>query len=257
MNKPLANALIGLWAACVGLAHAKADEQTPQLAAGLAFGYTAMDFNAKLDSDPVFPSMVLTGSASWDKFYASLSFADSLGDESISEEEDVGDASRTDLDLTVGYRLTDRWSVYLGYKDSETDIDFRLRDDDLRRDEVYRKDGYFFGTTYTLPLNNAGNLSFNLGYVDLDTDNTFLADVEDDDEEDNEPLEFDDLSGDQKGDADGLSYGISWTIPVNDQLLFNTTFKVNNYDEEIRFNGQTFDADQTLRFFNVGVLYLF
>ena len=223
---------------------------------GVAVGYTGLDFNAKLDSDPLFPAVVLTGSASFSDFYLTLSYADTLGKVTISEEEDIGDGNRTDLDLTFGYRLNPSWNIYIGYKDSETDIDYLLRDSTLVRNESYKRDGLIVGATYIINMNNMGNLSLNLGYVDLSTDNNFIADTEDDDD-DEPPEEFDDLTGRQSGDATGISYGLSWLIPVTESLLFNTTFKINEYDEEIRFAGQNFKTDHSLSFFNVGILYLF
>ncbi|MCU7872504.1 MAG: hypothetical protein KZQ90_07360 [Candidatus Thiodiazotropha sp. (ex Codakia rugifera)] len=221
----------------------------------VAFGYTNLDFDAKLDSTPSFQSIVVTGGLMFESYYVNLSYADSVGNTSISEEEDVGDAGRTDLDLTFGYRVSDALSVFLGYKDSETDIDFKLRDDDVVRKEYYRKDGWFAGATYNIGLKSAGTLSLSLGYVDLKTDDLFKADVEDDDEPD--VNDFDDLTGRHKGDADGWSYGINWLVPVNNNLFINTTYKINDYDEEIKFEGKKYSADQKLTFFNVGVIYLF
>ncbi|MES9945333.1 MAG: hypothetical protein ABW080_10285 [Candidatus Thiodiazotropha sp.] len=225
---------------------------------GIAFGYTNLEFDAKLDSSPSFQSLVLSGGLLFDNYFVNLSYADSVGNTTISEEEDTGDAGRSDLDLTLGYRINDQLNLFVGYKDSETDIDFKLRDDGSLRREFYRKDGWFAGATYNIPLKSAGTLSFNLGYVDLKTDDRFRADEEDDDEDDEpEATEFDDLSGRHSGDADGWSYGVNWLVPVNDRLYINTTFKINDYDQEIRFEGETFSADQKLTFFNVGVVYLF
>ncbi|PVV08666.1 MAG: hypothetical protein B6D77_11565 [gamma proteobacterium symbiont of Ctena orbiculata] len=225
---------------------------------GIAFGYTNLEFDAKLDSSPSFQSLVLSGGLLFDNYFVNLSYADSVGNTTISEEEDTGDAGRSDLDLTLGYRISDQLNLFVGYKDSETDIDFKLRDDGTLRREFYRKDGWFAGATYNIPLKSAGTLSFNLGYVDLKTDDRFRADEEDDDDDDEpEATEFDDLSGRHSGDADGWSYGVNWLVPVNDRLYINTTFKINDYDQEIRFEGETFSADQKLTFFNVGVVYLF
>lgn len=239
---------------------AQDEDASVNFVGGISIGYTGLDFDAKLDSTPTFPSLVFTGTASYESYYINLSYADSLGDDTISEEEDVGDARRTDLDLTFGYRWNDSWNIYLGYKDGETDIDFRLRDTTITRNEFYRKDGWFVGTTYRVDLTNAGSLNFNIGYVELDTDNLFLGDIEEDDDDDDsadEAEEFDDLTGRHNGDADGWSYGVSWLVPVNNSLFFNTTFKINKYDETITFDGTKYSADQKLSFFNVGILYLF
>ncbi|MET0069853.1 MAG: hypothetical protein ABW096_07405 [Candidatus Thiodiazotropha sp.] len=224
---------------------------------GIAFGYTNLEFDAKLDSSPSFQSLVLSGGLLFDDYFVNLSYADSVGNTTISEEEDTGDAGRSDLDLTLGYRVNDKLNLFIGYKDSETDIDFKLRDDGTKRREFYRKDGWFAGATYNIPLESAGTLSLNLGYVDLKTDDRFRGDVEEDDDDPEEATEFDDLSGRHKGDADGWSYGVNWLVPVNDRLYINTTLKINDYEEEIKLEGETFSADQKLTFFNVGVVYLF
>ncbi len=230
-------------------------ESAPAYFGGVAFGYTTLEFDAKLDSTPSFETLVLTGGARIDDYTLVVSYADSIGNTSISEEEDFGQGKRRDLDLTLFYRLADSWNLFLGYKDSETKIDFTLRDDVIVRPEFYRKDGWFAGVTYNLTLQTAGTLGFSLGYVDLTTDDRFLEDEPD--PGDPEPTEFDDLTGRQSGDADGWSYGVNWLVPVNNQLYINTTIKINDYDQEITFNGATFSTDQTLKFFNVGVVYLF
>ncbi len=223
---------------------------------GVSMGYVRQDFPAKLDSTPTFPVYTLTGSILFQDAYLSLSYGNSFSDEQLSEEEDTGDASRTDTDLTLGYRFNDEWTFFVGYKDGETDIDFVSRDDDepMVRDEYYRQDGFYVGTTYQLPLGQAGSLNFTLGYSDLDSDNRFVSDA-DEDEDDVE--EFDDLSGRQSGSVTGLSYGISWQMPVAERLAVNVSLKVNDYEEEIKFDGKTYKADQKFTFFNVGLLYAF
>ncbi|MEW8506182.1 MAG: hypothetical protein AB2598_05720 [Candidatus Thiodiazotropha sp.] len=247
--------LVGLIWLAMTAASVKADSNLDYVG-GIAFGYTNLDFDAKLDSSPSFQSLVLSGGLLFDDYFVNLSYADSVGNTTISEEEDTGDAGRTDLDLTLGYRVSNDLNVFIGYKDSETDIDFKSRDDGTLRREFYRKDGWFAGASYNIALESAGTLSLSLGYVDLKTDDQFRADEEDDDD-DPEATEFDDLSGRHKGDADGWSYGVNWLVPVNDNLYINTTFKINDYQEEIRFGGETFSADQKLTFFNVGLVYLF
>ena len=156
--------------------------------------------------------------------------------------------------MTLFYRLNSRFNLFVGYKDSETGIDFTLRDDVVVREEFYRKDGWFAGVTYNIALKSAGTLGLTLSYIDLNTDDLFRADVEED-EPDVE--EFDDLSGRHQGLADGWSYGINWLVPVNEQLFINTTYKINDYRQDIEFAGSRYSADQGLRYFNVGIIYLF
>lgn len=230
-------------------------ESTVSYFGGVAFGYTTLDFDTKLDSLPIFESMTVTGGLTLDNYSLNLSYADSVGNSAISEEEDTGEGGRTDLDLILLYRVNAALNIFLGYKDSETKIDFTLRDDVVVRQEFYRKDGWFAGITYNIGLKSAGTLGFSLSYVDLKTNDLFKADVEDA----GTPVveEFDDLSGRHKGNADGWSYGINWLVPVNDNLFINTTYKINEYDQDIVFEGTTYSADQKLTFFKVGIIYLF
>ena len=202
---------------------------------GIAFGYTNLEFDAKLDSSPSFQSLVLSGGLLFDNYFVNLSYADSVGNTTISEEEDTGDAGRSDLDLTLGYRINEQLNLFVGYKDSETDIDFKLRDDGTLRREFYRKDGWFAGATYNIPLKSAGTLSFNLGYVNLKTDDRFRADEEDDDDDDEpEATEFDDLSGRHSGDADGWSYGGQLAGAGERQALYQYHFQ----DQRLRSGDQ-------------------
>lgn len=231
--------------------------------AGIGVGYTELDFPAKLDSSPTFPSTILTGSLVYQDTYLNLSYAGSISDEDISEEEDIGKATRTDIDLTFGYNLTNEWTVFAGYKDSETDLELSLRDDEgSSRSEFYKKDGFFIGASYSIDLEDSGSLTFSAGYTDLDSDNLFLADIEEEDECDDdceidELEEFDDLSGRVSGTADGWSLGISYLVPVNQNMAINVSYKVNDYQEDISVENKVFTADQRLRFFNVGLIYLF
>lgn len=74
---------------------------------------------------------------------------------------------RKDLDLTLGYRLSDSWTGFVGYKDGETSLDLRVRDTDVSQDEYYREDGFFAGLTYSYPIRNAGTLGFTAAYLSL------------------------------------------------------------------------------------------
>jgi len=221
---------------------------------GVAFGYTTLAFDAKLDSRPSFESVTLTGGVMLDDYSLNLVYSDSISHITFSEEEDVGKGGRSDLDLVLLYRATDALNLFVGYKDSATEIDFALRDSDVLRREFYRTDGWFVGLSYNLRLNRAGSVGLSLSYVDLTTDDLYRADIEADEPD---VVEFDDLTGRHRGSADGWSYAINWLVPVTEQVFINTTYKINDYDNSIVFNGQTFSADQRLTFFNIGVVSLF
>lgn len=246
------------WMLLCPLAMAAESESRVSLVGGLALGVTQLEFDDKLDAEPSFTTYTLFGSASLGKPYASVSYADTLGKQNVSEEDELGKATRRDLDLTVGYRVTDTWTLFLGYKDGETDIDFRIRDTDLVQAEYYREDGFYGGATYTWALGRAGSLNFTVAYTRYDSKLRFTAGVdEDDDDDEDEPLEFDDLEGRHSGDADGFSAGVSWVIPIGRSLAFRTQYRINHYDLEVTAEGQRFNPKQRLSFFDVGLLYAF
>ncbi len=249
----LAASTAGLLALGALAPHVRAESDVNYLGA-VAFGYTTLAFDAKLDSRPSFESVTLTGGIMLDDYSLNLVYSDSISHITFSEEEDVGKGGRSDIDLVLLYRATEALNLFVGYKDSATEIDFVLRDSDVLRREFYRTDGWFAGLSYNLRLRGAGSVGLSLSYVDLTSDDLFRADIEEDEPD---VTEFDDLSGRHRGKADGWSYAINWLVPVSEQVFINTTYKINDYDHSIVFNGQTFRADQRLTFFNIGVVSLF
>ena len=230
------------------------------LIGGGSLGYSSFDFPAKLDHKLTFPVYQINAAIAYKKFYLVINLADSLANADVSEEEDVGSASRYDRDLSVGYQMTSSWGVFAGYKTGETKIDFYNREelDDgtaTVREESYLQKGPFVGVSYSKKFSSAGKLSFSLAYADLNAINTFTRDVDIDPGED---PEFDDLEGTVKGKVKGLSYGVRWSIPVSGNLLYYANFKVNDYKQDITFNNiQYNDIDQTITYFTTGIVYVY
>ncbi len=235
------------------------------LLGGASLGYSTYDFPAKLDHLLTFPVYQINGAVAYKKFYAVINLADSLASADVSEEEDVGSATRYDRDLSLGYQMTDNWGVFVGYKTGETAIDYYTREDldnggaASARKESYLQEGPFIGVSYTIKFSRAGKLSLSLAYADLDATNTFIQDVEDDDDDDDdEDPEFDDLTGTVKGKARGWSYGIRWSIPVSGNLLYHASFKINDYKQDLTVDGIQFnDIDQTISYFTTGIVYVY
>lgn len=227
---------------------------------GISLGSTTMEFEEKLDANVGFPSYAVFGSASLGNTFATVTWSDSVGSENISEEDELGDANRTDLDITLGYRFNDNWAVFAGYKDGETDIRFRVRDTDIVQDEFYREDGFYLGGSYSWRFQRAGTLSFSAAYIRFDSDLRFTEGFEEEgeeEEEEEEALEFDDLEGTFSGDADGYSVGVTWVMPLSERLAFRTLFKINSYELEVESEGLRFQPDQEFRYFQIGLLYAF
>jgi hypothetical protein len=229
--------------------------------AGASFGYTGYAFPAKLDHDLGFPSGGLTLAATRNRWQLGLTGSFSLKDADVSEEEDVGEASRYDYDLTLGYQINSNWSAFVGYKSGETEITYISREDldegnPISLTERYTQDGPYVGGAYSWQFENAGRLTVSLAYAMLDATDEFRANT-DDDEPDDEP-DFDDLTGRVKGDTTGLSYGLTWTMPLSGDLLFQTRFKMNDYQQDITFEGNRYDnIDETYVSLLVGLAYVF
>jgi len=230
---------------------------------GLSLGYSTFSFPAKLDHDLTFPVYQLNGAVAYKKFYAAINLADTISEADVSEEEDVGTATRYDYDLSLGYQFNPNWGAYIGYKKGATEIDYLTRElDDAGvssgRAESYAQQGLFTGVSYAHKFSRAGKLTFSLAYADLDATNKFSQDIESDEDDDDDELEFDDLTGTVKGKSQGFSYGIRWSIPVAGKLLYYASYKINDYKQNLTVDGTQFDdIDQTISNFSMGVVYVY
>lgn len=234
-----------------------------RLVTGLHLGYSNFAFAEKLDQEISFPSVSVPVTLALNNWQLSANLQTTLSDAKISEEEDVGEASRDDLDITLGYRLSSNWTVFGGYKYGNTDIEFTPRDADDEDEplaitnESYEQKGPFLGVSYSWQFERAGNLSFTLAYAKLDATNDFSANT-DEEEEDDEAIEFDDITGRVNGNTQGFSYSLAWTMPVATNLVFQTRFKVNDYKQDIVFNGVQFNnIDERFTSLHIGLAYIF
>jgi len=241
---------------------------------GLSLGYSDFSFPEKLDHNISFPSANIPIALTMGDWQLALNASSTLTDADIAEEEDVGKASRKDLDLTLGYRVTKNWSLFAGFKYGKTEMAFTPRDFDEEvdeeeedeseapdtvelTDESYLQKGPFIGASYSWKFEKAGSLSVSVAYASLDATNNFSANT-DEEEEEEELTEFDDLTGKVKGDTKGFSYGLSWTMPLSSNLLFQTRFKINDYQQDIVVDGERFeDIDETFTTLHVGLAYVF
>ena len=229
---------------------------------GMSLGYSRFDFPSKLDQELTFPVYQINAAVAYKKFYVVVNLADSIEDQDVSEEEDVGDASRYDRDISLGYQMTPNWGVFAGYKIGKTEIDYSTREDvDAggpvpSREESYKQEGPFVGISFAKKFERAGKFTLSLAYADLNATNKFTRDVEDDDED--EAPEFDDLTGTVRGDSTGLSYGIRWSIPVSGNLLYYASYKVNDYKQDLTVDGQKYDdIDEKISYFTTGIVYIY
>jgi hypothetical protein len=219
-------------------------------------------FDERLDQEIALTMVNLTLGMAKSNWQLSLNSSSSLGDATISEEEEIGDASRYDLDLTLGYQISKKWIVFSGFKNGATKLHFVPRDAEESDNpegfrEKYAQKGLYFGTSYSISFEKAGRLALSVAYANFDGTNNFQANIDDITEEE-EDIEFDDLTGTVKGDVTGFSYGIAWSMPLSSNLIFQSKLKINKYQQEVTFNGQTFkNIDDYYRSLHVGIAYVF
>lgn len=232
-----------------------------RIVTGASFGYTEFSFPVKLDHDISFPSGGLTLAATRNRWQLGLNGSFSLQDADVSEEEDIGQASRQDIDLTLGYQIDQNWSAFVGYKSGVTEIEFVSREDVDEGianplNERYKQEGPYVGGAWSWQFDKAGRLTVSLAYAMLDATDDFRANTDEPDPE--EEFEFDDLTGRVKGDTNGFSYGLSWTMPLSGNLLFQARLKMNDYQQDITFEGNEFNnIDETFVSLLVGLAYVF
>jgi hypothetical protein len=237
-----------------------------RIVTGFSMGYSEFSFPEKLDHNIAFPSANIPVGITFDNWQISLNLSTTLSKADIAEEEDVGQASRDDIDFTVGYRMNSNWSIFTGYKYGKTKMQFSPRDIDEEEgtdleleftNESYSQKGPFVGASYSWQFEKAGRLSVSLAYAYLEAIDNFAANT-DEEEEEEESVEFDDLTGQVKGDTKGFSYGLNWTMPLSSNLLFQTRFKVNKYQQDIVLGAERFeDIDETFTSLHVGLAYVF
>ena len=250
------------------IANSQVNFDNIRVVTGLSLGYSEFSFPEKLDHSIAFPSANIPIALTMGSWQLSVNTSSTLANANIAEEEDIGQASRKDVDLTLGYRVTRTWSLFAGFKYGITQMSFIPRDIDEKNEddrqeavkinnENYSQKGPFIGASYSWQFEKAGSLSVSLAYASLNATNNFAANT-DEEEEADELIEFDDLTGQIKGDVKGFSYGLSWTMPLSSNLLFQTRFKINDYQQDIVVNGERFkDIDETFTTFHVGLAYVF
>jgi hypothetical protein len=236
--------------------------------AGAHISHKTHQLDQLLDSSLSFNVINLTGRAAYKDVYVAANVSQSLADADVSEEGEIGDASRTDYDLTVGWNIAPQWTLFGGYKGGETEIDFKVRDAVLEEagagavaafTDSFEESGIFVGVGYGLSLGDAGQLSFSAAYADMDADNKLTATLDESDDMDD--VDFDDLSGTFSGDVSGYSVAAQWTMPLTDHLLYQALVRYNNYQQEIDDTVQgvkvRFDVDESFVEMGMGLLYIF
>lgn len=219
-------------------------------------GYGTYRFEEKLDHKIVFPVANIAAGLAYQRFSYVLNLSGSLSDADISEEEQIGNGARRDIDLTIGYQLNKKISAFVGYKDGVSKIDLMNRLSPVgpgNGNERYQQKGLYAGINYNWAYKNAGKLAVSVAYARFDAQNTFLADEIYNSFTDDE-FEFDDVTGSNEGTTTGFSYTLNWSMPIKGNLLFRTRLKINRYEQDISglyYDDNDGSSDNYFKFSNI------
>ena len=184
---------------------------------------------------------------SYDRFFVDLS-----GQYSFSGEDDVSldvvsgdvavenlsqevDFDRLETAIAIGYRVTDQFAAYVGYRYADVEFDGAgsLNGVGVDFSIDFQQRGPLIGASYVIPktiLN--GTLVANGAVTCLKGDLDNELDV---------PAPLDNINFDIEGDAVGLNAGVSWAMPLSDRLKLVVGGDVSSYrfeddDDETDFD---------------------
>jgi len=136
---------------------------------------------------------------------------------------------REDYSFSLGYRATDRLSVFAGYRamgqtsyeelGSSTLSDGRVFQAKPNSHE-FKADGPFVGLAYTYPFSERGQINLNIGYAQLNGEMIDTIDGE------VEPA---------NASTSGLTYGVGWRGSIYKNLSYGLS--VDKYDYEFDLDG--------------------
>ncbi|MGI9488835.1 MAG: hypothetical protein ACR2RF_23700 [Geminicoccaceae bacterium] len=184
---------------------------------------------------------------SYDRFFVDLS-----GQYSFSGEDNVGldvvsgelavenlsqevDFDRLETAIAIGYRVTDQFAAYVGYRYADVEFDGTGSLDGIGVDFSidFQQRGPLIGASYVIPktiLNGALVANGAITFLEGDLDNEL--DV---------PAPLDNVNFDIEGDAVGLNAGVSWATPLSNRLKLVVGGDVSSYrfeddDDETDFD---------------------
>lgn len=240
-------------------------EQTT-IVGGFELGHKSQQLGELLDSRLNFYTLYGNLQATYKDYYVGLNLSDSLGKTDITEDGEVGSADRSDIDIVFGWYANNNVTVFAGYKHGKTILDLITREDENSTDpqipfqNIFEEKGPYLGIAYTHRMSQAGQLTLSLAYAALEAKNS-LQNASADQTQPADELDFDDLQGVFRNDAEGFSLGMKWSIPVAQDIYYTSLLRVNEYQQEIAGdiagNYKSFKVDETFIDINIGFVYLF
>ena len=249
-----------LWAAACLVTPANAADDL-HVVVTVNAGQTTFAFEEKLDQEVTFVMLNPALTLLLGDFYLSASLAASIANEDISEEEETGEASHQEFDLTLGYRLSERWTLFGGYHRGETEIEFKARDaEDLPNPpppftDTITVSGPYLGGSWSRPSESAGTVTLSLAYAPFDFEGDFNSNLDPDPEDE---VEFDDETGKVSGPSNGFGFTARWSIPLGSDWYYAAQLKYNLYRQNATFadSGNSYDIEESVTFFAMGLSWL-
>ncbi|MDG4552812.1 MAG: hypothetical protein P9E24_00985 [Candidatus Competibacter sp.] len=145
-------------------------------------------------------------------------------------------AQHSDWAVSLGYMITDQWSVFAGYKSGSTESDQSYQGytnspnrqliENGSLDTKFDQDGPFLGTSYSFPI-GSGALTIKAAYAYLNGDFEWNNQVLD-----YPPLNPLIITQQYKldGNSNAFSLGISWTQSLMDNLGYSLGANYHRYD---------------------------
>lgn len=145
------------------------------------------------------------------------------------------DFDRIEAAISIGYRVTDQFAAYIGYRYADVDFDGSgsLGGVGVDFSTDFKQNGPLIGASYAIPktiLNGALVANGAITFLDGDLENKLDA-----------PAPLEDIAFDIDGDAVGLNGGLSWTRPLGEGLRLVVGGDVSSYrfkddDDETDFD---------------------
>lgn len=182
--------------------------------------------------DVTFKMLGIGGTIIKNGYYFDVSYQKSLNEEDSFTLEDPAlpggrfketfKGDREDFAFTFGKKLFEnRLGIYAGYKAGTSEAS-----GNQGQELSFKEKGFFIGTNYGWPIANKGVLSVNLAFADLDGDlkedttNSAFA---------SPAVLAVPLDIDASSDAQGLSYGLSWTSLLTKTLSYSLALDAKKY----------------------------
>lgn len=169
-------------------------------------------------------------------------------DNQISFNENLGDvdAQHSDWAISLGYAITDQWSVFAGYKSGNTEWDQTSQRDyppshsnlwtiTRKFNGKFYQDGPFVGTSYSF-LIGPGVLTFKAAYAYLDgtqetnEENVYIY---------RDPPESRTAQWKLDGNSNAYSLGVLWTQSLADNLGLSLGANYHNYSFDMSGTAST------------------